>query len=143
MRQLTGHDVFMALKVLQKIGVKDELVDFAVQLKNEAEQSKESAGSKENLQQKLGAKLIFGVLSNCGDEAAEKAFFAFLAGPLESTPQALAAMDLLDLVDMTQEWIGTVDKERWRAFFSSLSGLIAGPTSSTSSLTGMAGQNAM
>ena len=119
MRQLNGHDVFMAFKVLQKIGVKDELVNFAVYL-NEQKQKEDD---KDKLQQQLGAKLIFGVLSNCGDEEAEKAFFAFLAGPLESTPTALAAMDLMDLIEVVEEWIGTVDKERWKAFFTSLGDL--------------------
>lgn len=119
MRQLNGHDVFMALKVLQKIGVKDELVNFAVYL-NEQKQKEDD---KDKLQQQLGAKLIFGVLSNCGDEDAEKAFFAFLAGPLESTPASLAAMDLMDLVEFVEEWISTVDKERWKSFFTSLAGL--------------------
>lgn len=139
MRQLTGHDVFMALQVLQKIGIKDELYNFAVELNSEAQKAKEEGGAGENLQRKLGAKLVFGILANCGDEAAEKAFFAFLAGPLESTPQALAAMDLFDLVDMIMEWAKTVDKERWKAFFSLLSGLIKAPTFSTSSLTATVG----
>ena len=119
MRQLNGHDVFMALKVLQKIGVKDELVEFAVYLNDQTQKQTD----KDKLQQQLGAKLIFGVLANCGAEEAEKAFFNFLAGPLESTPDALAAMDLMDLVEFVNEWLATVDKERWRAFFISLGGL--------------------
>lgn len=114
MRNLNGHDVFAALKVLQKIGVKDELVDLATYM---------NAG-KVNNQEKVGAKLIFGVLANAGSEEAEKAFFQFLSGPLETPPNDLAEKDLLDLCDLIDEYVKTVDKERWSSFFRSLLALL-------------------
>lgn len=108
MRNLNGHDVFMALKVLKKIGVKDELLELA-----------QSIG-KEESQEKVGARLIFGVLANAGDDEAEKAFFDFLAGPLETPAKELAEMDLLDLADEIDRFVKTVDRERWSSFFHSL-----------------------
>ena len=106
MRNLNGHDVFAALKVLNKIGVKDELINLAT--------------FKEKDSEKVGAKLVFGVLANAGTEEAEKAFFDFLSGPLEK--DELEKMDLLDLCDLIDEYVKTVDKDRWTHFFHSLLG---------------------
>lgn len=121
MRNLTGRDVFMALKLLQKIGVKDELIELANYINNVSAGNEAVTAEK---QQKIGIKLIFGLLSNCGDIAAEKAFFAFLAGPLEIPAEELEDMDVLDLGDMLTEYIEKIDKERWKSFFHSLLGAI-------------------
>ena len=121
MRNLNGHDVFMALKVLQKIGVKDELVALANHIN---EQYNGSGQNTAKNAQEVGARLIFGVLANCGDEAAEKAFFAFLAGPLETTPEELQERDVLETCEEVTRYIETIDRERWRAFFTSLSAAI-------------------
>ena len=115
MRKLNGHDVFMAFRVMQKIGIKDELVELA-----KAIQDKVNAPN----QTTLGAKLILSVLANCGDEAAEKAVFAFLAGPLESDPETLANTELGQLRNMVTDLIKMMNLEEWRAFFTSLAGLL-------------------
>lgn len=109
MRKLNGHDVFAALKVLKLIGVKDELIQLATR--------------KED-QRQMGARLVFGLLANCGTEEAEKAFFEFLGGPLEALPAELEEMDLMDLCEEVQKYIETIDKERWRSFFTSLVGAL-------------------
>lgn len=110
MRNLNGHDVFMALRVLKKIGVKDELMELAQNMRD----------GKVESQEKVGARLIFGVLANAGDEEAERAFFEFLAGPLETPAKELEEMDLLDLGDVIDKYISEMDRERWSAFFRSL-----------------------
>lgn len=118
MRNLNGHDVFMALRVLKKVGVKDELIELATYMNRVADGKAAVTAEK---QEKVGARLIFGLLSNAGDESAEKAVFEFLAGPLESTPQELADRDLLDLCEDVDKYIASIDRERWTAFFRSLS----------------------
>ena len=110
MRNLNGHDVFMGLRVLKKIGVKDELMELAQNMRE----------GKVESQEKVGARLIFGVLANAGDEDAERAFFEFLSGPLELPAKDISAMDLLDLGDLIDQYIQEMDKERWSAFFRSL-----------------------
>ena len=119
MRNLNGHDVFQALKVLQKIGVKDELVNLATYMNKVAE----GKATVDN-QEKVGARLIFGLLANAGSEEAEKAVFVFLSGPLEKDPEELANMDLLDLCEMVDEYVKTIDRERWSGFFRSLAGAL-------------------
>lgn len=111
MRKLNGHDVFMALRVLKKIEIKEELVELAKAVNDKANNLNQTT---------LGAKLILSVLANCGDEGAEKAFFEFLAGPLESTGEALAGTELTELFTMTGELIQSIDVEEWKAFFTSL-----------------------
>lgn len=118
MRNLNGHDVFMALRVLKKVGVKDELIELATYMNRVADGKATITAEK---QEKVGARLIFGLLSNAGDEGTEKAVFEFLAGPLESTAQELAERDLLDLCEDVDKYIASVDRERWIAFFHSLS----------------------
>ena len=115
MRKLNGHDMFMAFRVMKKVGIKEELVELA-----KAIQDKVNAQN----QTTLGAKLILSVLANCGDEEAEKAVFAFLAGPLETPADDLANMELGKLRDMISELIRSMNLEEWKAFFSSLAGLI-------------------
>lgn len=114
MRNLNGHDVFMALRVLKKIGVKDELMELAQNMRE----------GKVESQEKVGARLIFGILANAGDEEAERAFFEFLAGPLEAPGKELAQMDLLDLGDLIDKYISEMDRERWSDFFRSLFALM-------------------
>lgn len=121
MRNLTGHDVFMALRLLQKIGVKDELVKLA-QYINERYQNGGSVTAES--QQEIGARLIFGLLAGCGDEAAESAFFEFLAGPMEISAKELKETEVIELCEMVGEFIGTIDRERWQSFFTSLSAAI-------------------
>lgn len=118
MRNLNGHDVFMALRVLKRVGVKDELIELATYMNRVADGKAAVTAEK---QEKVGARLIFGLLSNAGDEAAEKAVFEFLAGPLETTAEELAQRDLLDLCEDVDKYIKSMDQERWSGFFRSLS----------------------
>lgn len=115
MRKLNGHDVFMAFRVMKKIGIKEELVELA-----KAIQDKVNAQN----QTTLGAKLILSVLANCGDEEAEKAVFAFLAGPLETPAEELGTMELGKLRDLISELIHSMNLEEWKAFFTAVAGLL-------------------
>ena len=116
MRQLKSTDLFMALRITKEIGVKQELKDFAAAL----------ASGKINAktQREMGAELIFGLLGNCGTEAAETAFFDFLAGPLEISQAELRDMDLLDFMQKIRDFVEFIDVEAWRGFFQSLAGLM-------------------
>ena len=116
MRALKSTDLFAALRVVKEIGVKDEMKQFAATVAD--------GRMSEKTQRELGAELIFGLLANCGTEAAEKAFFAFLSGPLEVPVQELRDMDLDIFADMIKDFVASVDIEHWRSFFTSLAGLI-------------------
>ena len=72
----------------------------------------------------MGLELVMNILANCGTEAAEKAFFAFLASPMETDPEELREMDLEEFAEKIRELIETVDVDHWRGFFHSLAELI-------------------
>jgi len=116
MRNLKSTDLFAALRITKEIGVKQELKDFAAAL----------ASGKINAktQREMGAELIFGLLGNCGTEAAERAFYDFLSGPLEISTQELREMDLLAFMEKIRDFVEYIDVEAWRAFFQSLASLM-------------------
>ena len=110
MRQLNGTDLGRAFRLVQKAGVKDELVSFATAVK----------AKDGRTQEELGLELILGIISRCGDEDAEQALWEFLSGPLGKSPVELRDMDLLDLMTLIGDFIKSIDLEAWRSFFTSL-----------------------
>lgn len=120
MRKLVSKDLFAALRVVKEVGVKDQLKEMA----DVITQAKESGEDLEKKQRELGVELILGVLANCGTERAERAFFAFLEGPLEIPAEELREMDLLEFGELIKTFIESIDGEAWRSFFDSLSDLI-------------------
>ena len=120
MRKLVSKDLFAALRVVKEVGVKDQLKEMA----DVITQAKESGEDLEKKQRELGVELILGVLANCGTERAERAFFAFLSGPLEIPEEELREMDLLEFGELVKTFIDSIDREAWRSFFDSLSDLI-------------------
>ena len=108
MRKLNFHDVFMFSRVLKKVGIKDELVELVTVLNDKANNVSQTT---------LGAKLILSVYANCGDEAAEKAFFEFLSGPTEISTPDLANMDITSARNLIAELVMSIDIEEWKAFF--------------------------
>lgn len=121
MRKLVSKDLFAALRVVKEIGIKEQLAEMANVI-NSAKESEEE--DLEEKQRKLGVDLILGTLANAGTERGERAFFAFLEGPLEVPADELKEMDLLEFVDLLKTYVDSIDKESWKSFFDSLSDLI-------------------
>lgn len=116
MRTLKSKDLFAALRVVKEVGIKDEMRRMAELVKDGKIDTKE--------QTELGLELVMNILANCGTEAAEKAFFAFLSLPMEIDPEELREMDLEEFAEKIRELIETVDVDHWRGFFHSLAELI-------------------
>ena len=116
MRALKSRDLFAALRVVKAVGVKEELKQFAVAIAD----GRVSAET----QQEIGVEFMIGLLANCGTEAAEKAFFEFLSGPLEIPSAELSDMDLDVFRDTIFEFVKSMDLESWKSFFHSLAELM-------------------
>lgn len=116
MRQFKSTDLFKALRVVKAVGVKEEMKEFAQRLAD----GKISVKT----QRELGVEVMLGILSNCGNESAETAFFEFLSAPMEIPVAELRDMDLLEFMEKIKEFIEFIDMEAWKAFFSSLADLI-------------------
>lgn len=115
MRKLKAEDLFAALRVVKAIGVKDEIVALATAMREKNDRK---------TQEEMGTELILGLLANCGDKAAENAFYTFLAGPTETSEEELRNMDLLEFAELIKELVKTTDIEAWKGFFGSLAGVL-------------------
>lgn len=114
MRKLITHDAFLAFRVLKEIDIKQELIRMAEAVRNKDEED------TEKLKTEVGMELIMGVLANAGTESAERAVYAFLAGPMEIPAGELAQMDLLEFMGEIKKLIEFIDKDEWRDFFTPL-----------------------
>lgn len=115
MRKLKAEDLFAALRVVKAVGVKDEVVALASAMKEKTDKK---------TQEQVGTELILGVLANCGDEAAEMAFYKFLSGPTEVSVPDLRKMDLMEFAELIKELVVETDIEAWKGFFGSLAGVL-------------------
>lgn len=116
MRNLKSTDLFAALRVVKEIGIKDEVNRFA--------HLAQGSDVSEEMQREIGLELILGLLANCGTEAAEKAMYDFLAGPLEISVPELKDMNLDEFAEKIRDFVASVDIEHWTGFFQSLAGLM-------------------
>ena len=115
MRKLITHDAFMAFRVLNEIGVKEEMAAMANALR---ERGKTKFDQK--AQEEIGIELIMGLLGKAGSEGAEKAVYAFLSGPMEIPAEDLRNMDLLEFMGKLKEFVTFMNLEEWRVFFQSV-----------------------
>lgn len=112
MRNLKSTDLFAALRIVREVGLKEEMKEFAQRISNK--------NLSEENQREIGIEFLWGLLGNAGTERAEKAVFEFLAGPIETTAQELRDLDLIDFGNKIVEFVGSVDIEAWKAFFTQL-----------------------
>lgn len=115
MRKLKSTDLFAALRVVKAIGVKDEIVALAETLKGKTDRK---------TQEQVGTELILGLLANCGDKAAENAFYEFLAAPSEKTVEELREMELFEFANTIKDLVEEMDLDAWRGFFGSLAAVL-------------------
>jgi hypothetical protein len=102
MRNLQTTDIFSFVRLINKIGIKEEL--------------KQKATAQNADVESLGYDLIFMVLEKAAEPEAEKEIYSFFAPIFETTEEELRVMDPLEFV----EKISTVASwERWKSFFSS------------------------
>ena len=116
MRNLKSTDLFAALRIVREVGVKEEMKAFAARIADKS--------LTEENQREIGVEFLWGLLGNAGTEKAEKAVYEFLAGPMEYTVQELRDMDLIEFGKKIVEFVGSVDIEDWKAFFTQVAELM-------------------
>lgn len=109
MRNLQTHDVFMALKIANSTGLKEEFKRIAINVSNNA-----NADEKE-----IGLDLIFTLLGRCADDKTEKLIYEFLGGILEIDPNEIKTMNPLELIEKIKELNTVIPVEEWKSFFQS------------------------
>lgn len=89
MRKLNGGDVFVALRALRAVDLKDTVEVFSGKVQKA--KTKEEKGE-------ANTALFEAIIKNATDEKTEDLIFTFLAGPFEKeNAEAVRAMDLDEL----------------------------------------------
>lgn len=114
MRKLKTSDLFAALRVVNKIGLKDELAKMSEVTKD---------GTVKFDAEKVGIEFIVDMLANAGTKESETAIYEFLAAPMEVTVEELKDRDLTVFVDSLKDCI-ELNKEVLKPFFKSLAALM-------------------
>jgi len=110
MRKLETHDLFVAMRLVNTSGIKEEFEKMAVKV----------ADMKQVNLQEVGISFLISVLSGCSNDSSEKLIYEFLGGILEIAPDEIRKMDPMDLVKNLQELKNVINVEEWKAFFISL-----------------------
>lgn len=107
MRDLQTKDIFAFVRVLNKIGVKEEL--------------KQKATAPTADVESVGYDIIFMLLEKAAEPEAEKEIYSFLAPIYEKTVEELKSMDAIEFMESLTK-IASI--ERWQSFFSSAAKLM-------------------
>lgn len=111
MRKVVTTDVFSALRLVQKSGLKEQLVPLIEKLAKDPESIERS-----------GILGILTLIEVFADNKCERLIYEWLAGPCECTPKEVANWDLDEL---SKNLTLLAEGNNLRNFFTSLSGLIS------------------
>ena len=105
MRNLQTHDLFAACRILNAIGVREEIREVA----------KEAAESKtKKVQFDMGFDLMFGILEKATQEKAETEIYKFIANLFECDAEEVRVMDPIEMLEKLE---AVADLEKWKNFF--------------------------
>lgn len=111
MRSLQTQDVFAFVRLIDEVGIKDELKELIL--------SKDSV--KDLTQESFGYDLIFTLVSGASKKKAEEMLYEFFANILETDKEAIRTMDPTEFLEQA---IKAADPEKWKNFFSSVAKLM-------------------
>ena len=109
MRKIQTKDVFAAMRLVKKSGMKQQLIPLI----------EKAAGSAEFT--KIGIEGFLTVMEVLSENNSERAMYEVLSGPFEMTAEEIETLDLDELSSMVKE-LG--EQNNVRNFFKALSGLI-------------------
>ena len=101
MRNLQTQDVFAFVRLIDEVGIKDELKTLIMNKNSVAELTQES----------FGYDLIFALISGASKKKAEEALYEFFANIMEPT-------------EFLEKAVKVADPEKWKNFFSSVAKLM-------------------
>ena len=112
MRNLRTSDIFSACRLLNAIGVREEIRTVAMQ----AEESK-----TKKVKVDMGFDLLFGILEKATQESAEEEIYKFIANLFECDWENVRDMDPVELLEKLEE---VANFEKWKSFFVRVAGLM-------------------
>lgn len=111
MRNLQTQDVFAFVRLIDKVGIKNELKTLIL--------SKDSI--KDLTQESFGYDLIFTLISGASTKPAEEALYEFFANIMECDKESLRTMDATEFLEKA---VKVAEPEKWKNFFSSVAKLM-------------------
>lgn len=112
MRNLETHDIFSAIRLLNKIGVREEIQEVA----KKAEESK-----TKKVRLDMGFDLMFGILEKAAQENAETEIYKFIANLFECEWEEVRKMNPIELLQQLEK---VANIEEWKSFFDYVAKLI-------------------
>lgn len=110
MRKLQPPDLFNAMRIIRKAGIKEELKPV-IRL----------AASGEFSIQDVGIEGILTIIETLAEKKSEQAIYEFISGPFEMTVKEIESMDLIQLAENLE----TLAKENdLKLFFTLLAGFL-------------------
>lgn len=110
MRSLETQDVFAFVRLIDKVGIKDELKTLIMSKDKISDLTQES----------FGYDLIFTLVSGASKKDAEEALYEFFANILEIDKDEVRHMEPTEFIEKA---IKVADPEKWKSFFSSVAKL--------------------
>lgn len=111
MRNLQTQDVFAFVRLIDEVGIKDELKTLIMSKDKMTDLTQES----------FGYDLIFTMISGASKKKAEKALYEFFANILECDKEDVRTMEPTEFIEKA---IQVADVEKWKRFFESVAKLM-------------------
>lgn len=105
MRNLETQDIFAAIRLLSKIGVREEIKEVARQ----AEENK-----TKTVRFDAGFDLLIGIIEKAAQENAENEIYKFIANLFECEPEKVRKMKPIELMKGLEK---VANLEEWKNFF--------------------------
>lgn len=111
MRNLQTQDVFAFVRLIDEVGIKDELKTLILSKDKMTDLTQES----------FGYDLIFTMISGASKKKAEEALYEFFANILECDKEDVRTMEPTEFIEKA---IQVADVEKWKRFFESVAKLM-------------------
>ena len=111
MRNLQTQDVFAFVRLIDEVGIKDELKTLIMSKDKITDLTQES----------FGYDLIFTLISGASKKKAEEALYEFFANIMEISTDEIRTMDPTEFLEKA---IKVADPEKWKNFFGSVAKLM-------------------
>lgn len=111
MRSLETQDVFAFVRMIDEVGIKDQLKELVMSKDNIADITAES----------FGYDLIFALIEGASKKKAEESIYEFFADIMECTVDDIRHSDPTEFMENI---IKIADVEKWKSFFTSVAKLM-------------------
>ena len=111
MRNLQTQDIFAFVRLIDEVGIKDELKTLIMAKDKLSDLTQES----------FGYDIVFTLISGASKKKAEEALYEFFANIMECDKETIRTMEPTEFIEKA---IKVADVEKWKSFFSSVAKLM-------------------